>query len=44
MSVSILVVDIADDCIFFLGEVTLGQSGWSISEHIGMHVSRKVVV
>ena len=43
MSVSILVVDIADNCIFLLGGVTLGQSGWSISKHIEMHVFGKVL-
>ena len=43
MYASILVVDIADNCIFSLGGVTLGQSGWSIGEHIGMHVFEKLV-
>ena len=43
ISASILVVDIADNCIFWLGGVTLGQSGWSTSEHIVMHVFGKVV-
>ena len=43
MSASILDVDIANNCIFMLGGVTLGQSGSSVSEHIGMHVFGKVV-
>ena len=43
MSASILIADIADNCIFLLGGVTLGQSGWSSSEHIGMNVFGKVV-
>ena len=43
MSASILVVDIADNCIFLLGGVTLGQSGWSTSKHIEMLVFGKVV-
>ena len=33
----------ADNCIFLLVRVTLGQSGWSISEHIGMRFFGKVV-
>ena len=41
MSASILVAYIADNCIFLLGGVTLGQSGWSSSEHIGMNVLEK---
>ena len=39
----IVFADMADNCIFLLGGVTLGQSGWSISEHIGMRVFGKVV-
>ena len=42
MSASILVVDIADNCILLLGGVTLGQSGWSVSKHIGMIVPGEV--
>ena len=45
MSASILVVDIAYNCIehFCLeGYVTLGQSGWSVSDHIEIHVFGKV--
>ena len=43
MSAPILIANIADNCIFLLGGVTLGQSGWSIREHIGMNVFGKVV-
>ena len=43
MSASLRVVNIADNCIFLIGGVTLGQSGWSFSEHIGMRVFGKVV-
>ena len=43
MSASIHVADIADNCIFLLGGVTLGQSGWSSSKHIGMNVFGNVV-
>ena len=43
MPVSILVVDIADYCIFLIGEVTLDQSGWSTSENIEMLVFGKIV-
>ena len=42
MHASIPVVDIADNYIFLLGGVTLCQSGWSVSKHIGMHVFGKV--
>ena len=44
MSASILVVVIADNCIFLLvRRVTLGQSEWSVSKHIKMHIFGKVV-
>ena len=43
MSASILVAYIAVNCIFSLGGVTLGQSGWSVSKYIGLHVLGKVV-
>ena len=43
MSTSIRVVDIGDNCIFLLGGVTLGQFGWSVSKHTGVHVFGKVV-
>ena len=43
MYTSIHVADIADNCIFLLGGVTLGQSEWSNGENIGTNVFRKVV-
>ena len=43
MSALIHVVDTVDNSKFLLGGVTLGQSGWSVSEHIGMHIFGKVV-
>ena len=45
MCASILVVDIADNCIFLLGGVTLGQSGDQVVNLLEciMHVFGKVV-
>ena len=43
MAASIRIAYIADNCIFLLGGVTLGQSGWSSSVHIEMNVFGKVV-
>ena len=43
MYASLLILDVTDNCVFRLGGVILGQSGWSIIEHIEMHVFGKVV-